>query len=475
MESSRIYRVLSSLTAPQLNRFIKFIQSPYFNKNATIEALAVYLVKKIKTKASLDEKPRIWTLVGHEIPFNDLKFRKLCNDTLERFEEFLIEESLSEQKLLRTNMLLQSLKKNNYEVLIEKHISKSNRTVKRELDQSSDYLLQKYIRVKTLHHLKTNDEKRENVKTLQGKSYQDLESTLDAFYVIEKLRLAIDVLTWQKMYKSIEEVNIESSLQLIKTKGFQDIPAVRIYHLMYLLHTEEDDRQHYFELLNSVTENLHLFPKIEQREIFDVMISYCVKWINKGHSDFYVETLRLYDWGIEEDIILFNGKLSPVTFSNYVVSGLRIKEFNRVEKFIKENARILDDERRDNALNFNLGRVAFYRKDFNKVLEHLNLVNYDDIWYNINSKVLLFASYYELDQEDVLLSSIDTFNTFLRREKDVQNIRTQRYLNFSKYLKRIVTHRYSKEKVLKIKEKLSSDKGVVNKPWLLEKIEEELN
>ena len=93
---------------------------------------------------------------------------------------------------------------------------------------------------------------------------------------------------------------------------------------------------------------------------------------------------------------------------------------------------------------------------------------------NLNSKLLLLACYYELNQEEVLLSSIDTFTTFLRRDKKVQNIRTQRYLNFNKYIKKLVLARYSKEKVFKLKEQLVPDKEVLNKPWLLEKIEEEL-
>jgi len=188
--------------------------------------------------------------------------------------------------------------------------------------------------------------------------------------------------------------------------------------------------------------------------------------------DFFKETLAIYDWGIKEDIVFSQGRLSPTTFRNYVMSGLRVGEFDKIENFITHHSKFLDENRRENALNFNLGRVSFYRKEYQKVIQYLNLVNYDDIWYNINSKVLLFASYYELDEIDVLISSIEAFSTFLRREKDVQNMRTQRYSNFSRYLKKIVNNKHRKDKIKKINEALQADSGVVNKPWLLEKMGE---
>jgi len=472
MESTRIYKVLNQLTVPQLNRFKKFVRSPYHNVNASIESLAVYLIKSIKNAEELLDKETIWQTLPSKKDFTDLRFRKLCNDLLERFEKFLVLENLADNQILQSNLLLNSIRKNKFEILAEKHISKSSKGIEREIDQSSNYYLQKYFYEKTIQNLKSNFEKTLDVKKGKSLSYTDIVENLDAFYLIEKLRVAIDIRTWKKMYKSDEDIKIGVAINNFEKIDFIKHPAVDIYRSMLKLFDEDEKTEEYHYLKNKAFKNIYSFPKDEQQEIFDVLVSYCIKFVNKGDIDFVRETLTLYDWGIKEDILLKEGKLSPTTFRNYVVAGLRISEFDKVEKFIKTNSLLLNEERKENALNFNLARVSFYRKDYNEVLDYLNKVNYEDIWYNVNSKVLLFATYYELEELDVLMTSAESFRTFLRREKDVQNVRTNRYLTFTKYLIKIVNNNHKKDRIRKIKEQLTSDKAVVNKPWLLEKIED---
>jgi len=440
--------------------------------NARIEQLAVYLIENIRNNTSLLPKADIWNKVEQKVAFSDLKFRKLCNELLERFEKYLIIENLETNKILQSNLLLDSIRKNKHELLAEKHIAKSSKSITRVMDKSSDYYLQKYFYEKTIQNLKTNYEKKVDLKKGKARSYVDLTQNLDAFYTIEKLRIAIDQRTWQKMYKTDEEIDLGIPVESINKYKSSNNPSVQIYKLMYELYQDENSDDNYYSLKASAMSNIDNFPKDEQREIFDVLVSFCIKLVNKGEMKFLHETLQLYDWGIQESILLEKGKLSPTTFRNYVVAGLRISEFDKVETFIKNNSELLGVDRKENALNFNLARVSFYRKNYEEVLNYLNKVNYDDIWYDVNSKVLLFATYYELDELDVLITSSESFRTFLRRESDVQNVRTNRYLTFTKYLIKIVNNKHRKDKILKMKGQLDKDKAVVNKQWLLEKIDE---
>jgi hypothetical protein len=472
MESTRIYKVLKSISIPKLNRFIKFIQSPYHNVNASIERLAVYISKSIKEKTDMDDKKTIWNSLAHKKEYSDLRFRKLCNDLLERFEKFLIIENLNENQILQSNLLLNSIRKNKFEMLAEKHITKSSKGIEREIDQSAEYYLQKYFYEKTIQSLKSNYEKNLDIKKGKRIIYSELIKNLDAFYLVEKLRIEIDINTYKKQFKTYELIDTGLPIKDFLSYQFDNHPAVDIYRSMLKLFDESENTAEFYVLRDKAFNNINSFPKDEQREIFDVLVSYCIKWVNKGDLNFVTETLNLYDWGIEEDILLSKGKLSPTTFRNYVVAGLRISEFDKVETFIKTNIKLLNEERKVNALNFNLARVSFYRKNYDEVLDYLNKVNYEDIWYNVNSKVLLFATYYELDEIDVLMTSSESFKTFLRREKDVQNVRMNRYLTFVKYLTKLVNNKHRKDKIAKIKDQLDSDKAVVNKQWLLEKIAE---
>ena len=474
MESTRIYKVLKLLSIPQLNRFLKFIKSPYHNVNVSIERLAVYLTKSIKESKVMDDKETIWTSLSSKKEYSDLRFRKLCNDLLDRFENFLIIENLEKNQILQSNLLLDSIRKNKFGLLVEKHIAKSSIEIERAVDQSSDFYLQKYFYEKTIQNLKSNYEKKVDLKKGKRRSYNQLSKNLDAFYVIEKLRLATDLETWKKMYKSDESIDLGVSLEILDKYQFDNIPSVEIYRLMYNVYKDASNTNSYYKLKEKALNHISSFPKDEQREIFDVLVSFCIKLVNKGEMKFLKETLYLYDWGIEESIILDKGKLSPTTFRNYVVAGLRISEFDKIETFIKTNSLLLNEDRKENAVNFNLARVSFYRKDFNKVLEYLNKVNYEDIWYNVNSRTLLLATYYELHEWDTLDSNIDTFSTFLRREKSLGDAKRKSYKSFVNYLKKLQNSSYKKSKLLDLQQKIIADKNVTTKQWLLEKIEESI-
>ncbi|NNF22764.1 MAG: hypothetical protein HKN67_12540, partial [Saprospiraceae bacterium] len=409
MINTRIYNILKQLDKPFLNRFLKFIDSPYHNRNQKVTSLAQLLINNIKSPEKLPGKQEIWEIIFESNTYDDLKFRKLCNDVLERFEKFLITEQLDENNLLKSNLLLNALKSNNIEEIIEKHISRSSRQFERELDQSSEFYLQKYQYERTLQNLKTNYEKKANIKSyLNNYRYLDLSQNLDSFYVIEKLRHATDILTWRKMYKTDIEIDLGFTLELIKLYNLDDHPAVKIYLYMYQILSGDGDIDTYFEFKEISFKYIDVFPDEERREIMDVLFNFCVKQINSGDKSFYIELLELYDWGIDSEIILTNSILSPTSFRNYVISGLRIGEFDRVQKFILEKSDFLEESRRENAINFNMARVCFYKKQFDDVLNYLNKVNYDDIWYNLNSKNYLLAVYYELGEDMVLESQMDS-------------------------------------------------------------------
>lgn len=474
MQSTRIFKVLSGLSIPEINRFLKFIQSPYHNVNANITGLAVYLANHIKNKGILDSKKTIWGILNIKKEFSDIKFRKLCNDLLERFEKFLIIEQLENSRLLKSNLLLEKIWEDKYSDLYEKHLTKSTRNIEREAIKSSDYYLQKYFYEKTMFKLKSNFDKHLDKKKGKSQTYKELVSSLDAFYLIEKLRLATDVETAKKMFKTDEVINLGFPISILNDFQFEEFPSVEIYKIMFDLFTKESGDTLYRSLKAKAFKNINLFAKGEQLEIVGVLVSHCIKMINKGDLDYYRETLIIYDWGIENEVILQDGKLSHASFRNYVVSGLRIGEFDMVEKFIKNNASLLDNDKKENALNFNLARVSFYRKDYNNVLAYLNKVTYEDIWYNVNSKMLLLATYYELKEEYVLEPTLDAFITYCRRDKLLGAQKKAAYYNFAKSLKKLITL-HSKPKLIQLEVQVQDIHIMFNKKWLLKKIDEKIN
>ena len=83
------------------------------------------------------------------------------------------------------------------------------------------------------------------------------------------------------------------------------------------------------------------------------------------------------------------------------------------------------------------------------------------------------AVYYDLEEFDVLESTIDSFLAFLRREKSINENFKKAHMDFARYLKMLLKLPIgNKSKALSLKEKINSEKNMINKTWLLEKIDE---
>lgn len=90
--------------------------------------------------------------------------------------------------------------------------------------------------------------------------------------------------------------------------------------------------------------------------------------------------------------------MDTVVFRNIVTVGLRLGEMAWTEAFIHEYQRFLPEAQRENIVSFNLSQVYFYKRDYDKVIETLRHVEYEDVITNLNAKTLLLTTSDERDQ-----------------------------------------------------------------------------
>ena len=137
-------------------------------------------------------------------------------------DRFLVIENLLAKDFLQQNLLLEELRTSSLEVLVDKQIKKSQTRLDRGLERSSEYYLNKYFFKKHIQSLKANFNRQESVKkTISQEFYGDLSENLSAFYVIEKLRLATNVLNWRKLYKSDIKIDVENVSTIIEKHSLE--------------------------------------------------------------------------------------------------------------------------------------------------------------------------------------------------------------------------------------------------------------
>lgn len=475
MKDRKITIALGNLSVYELNSFSKYVRSPYFNANENLITFYNILEDAIRKDNIEDLTPEfIWNIVFPGKPFKNQKFLQLNSDLIHLLESFIAQKEFDQSESFKTNLKLEGIRKRNLSKLYNSVIGDIERLSKSEMNQSAEFYLNKYLIEKNLFRLKTeNEKKNEKVEISSELNLKNISDNLDYFYIAEKLRQYCTLLSWQKMYKiDIELEHIENILILAQSEHYSAIPAIDMYYNIYLTYSESSNIIHYDNLKNQIKNSIHLFPEHEQWEIYSTAISYCINRVNKGDISFQQETFQLYKQVIDNDLILHEGSLSPTTFRNVVQIATRVDETVWAENFIYEYSKYVDEKLRDNAVEFSLARLEFYRKNFGKVLQHLYRVSYEDVWYNINAKTLLIAAYYELDEFDALESHLQAFKMFIRRERSLSTDRKAHYLNLIKFTNNLIKiHPRDKKKIEKLYQEVLDTKGIVSKPWLEEKIQ----
>lgn len=476
MKDTKIYKALNTLSVYELNAFRKFLQSPYFNKNEKLTILGEAFINDIKSNPSTKlTKESSWTSVEPDSKFDNLKFRKLNSDLLKLFEEFITYEQFNSEKNKKLSTALKAIEHRKIDVLYNSITNKIKRYNEIQLEKSSDYFYYRYYDERNIFNLKSEYEKESKKADLQKEiNIREISDNLDLFYTTEKLRYYCTLLSWRNKYDlDIEIENINDVISLIKKYNLTRVPSIAVYYQITLLYSTEDSDIYYHKLKRLIKKFRDYFPQDEIRDIYDSAKSYCINRINKGNRDFQIELFDVYKETLSDINLWYGSSFPPTTFLNIITIALRLNQFEWTEEFIVKYSEYLDEKIRDNAFNFSLARLNFYQKNYPEVIDYLNKVSYEDVWYNLSSKSILLLVYYELDEIDALDSLISSFKAFISREKSLSKNRKNPYFEHLKFLKKLShTNPNDKDKLKALKADIEATSGVVNKPWLLEKIEE---
>jgi len=168
-----------------------------------------------------------------------------------------------------------------------------------------------------------------------------------------------------------------------------------------------------------------------------------------------------------------NGKVIPTLYLLAVKLSGYLKEEVFLEKLIKEYLPKLDPELKDNFNIYSLAFLHFSRNEFDKALEYTNRISIDTFQMKYFLRNLQFIISYEKDDYDMFQYLSDSHRHFLSKNKSVSVSYKESNLKFLNYTNSIFKLKESKDKkeIDFMKNAVLND-SVVNKQWLLEKIDE---
>ncbi len=470
--NNKTYTILQSFDKYEVNRLRKFLQSPYFNMNEAIVTLFEIFIKDIFGKSTKGlAKEIIWNKIYNQKKYDDVRFRKLNSELLKLVEKFLAQQVYEDNPIHQATHLIESVGEKKLEKLYSSTMRTARRLSSQQSYKSANFYFYQYEIEKNYYGLTQLDIKR------ASKGNEDLiAKNLDWFYLAEKLRIICTISSRQTevshQYDMILTAEIINHLK--NNNWYEEVAPVAIYYQIYLTYEKPENENHYYKLKKLLTKNALQFPPSEANNMYNHALNYCVRGINKGISKFLREYFDLYCDLLNKEIIFEHGKIAPWLFKNIIVIALRLGEYEWTENFIKIYSSKLPLEFRDNAVTFNSAQLYFYQKKYDEVIRLLNQVEYEDLAYNLNSKLMLIAVYYETDEIEPLYFLMDAFRVYLNRNKKLPTERKQIYINFIKFTKKLTKIIPGDKKAIeKLRLDISNTKGgIVNIKWLKEKIAE---
>jgi len=478
MKDSKAYIALQTLNVYELNRFKKFVNSPYFNVNESLIKLFELYNNEIRSEDSKDvelTKEDVWLYVFSSEGYNDTRLRKLSSDFLRLLEQFLAQEQFENNPLHRANYLLKALSEKKIEKLYKGSVSTARRLSNQQLERTASYYYYQYQIEKNLFGLTTEFEKKSGVKSDKiNLNINQIGYNLDLFYLGEKIKYYCTLLTWKNVLNFEADLSfIDDTIKQINKINYEEIPPIAIYYQIYLTYVEPDEEDHFHKLKELIKNYLEVFPHTEANGIYEATLNYCVSKVNRGNQSYFNEMFELFEYGLKSKILITNDQLDPAIFRNIAITALRLGKFNWTDNFIKDYNHLIDARFRQNAVIFNSARLETYKKDFEKVIELLREVTFEDLVYELSSKALQIVAYYELDEHEVLISFLSSFNTFLRRNTKIPDRRKNNYKKLIYFTRKLIKLApRMKPDIAKLKTEINESDNFADKPWLLEKIGE---
>ena len=471
MYKTSIVKILKKLSKTELRELGKFVQSPYFNSRAEVVQLYDALTQSLDAPPSVYEKEKLFALIAPTSrAYDDAQMRQWIHQLLKVIKAYFVQKEIEDNKTEHQLLLAKAFRKRGIDEFFEKEIENTGLLNSQQSYRHADFYFKNYqIELERIEYL---------TMTLRKEiPYEIIISSLTDFFIIEVLRLSCVTLS----YKATSQHNFDLPLlnpvldylkehdYMIEKMDIRKGSVLKMYyHIFKAMETGSD--RNFSELKNLLNDYWQELPETECRTIYSLAFNFCARKINSGKNEYLQHYFELNQSGFSNGRLLENGIISKFMYKNAATSGLRLEKYDWVRQFLDDYKPFLHSKEREAVYSYNLATYYFRKKDYDNAQILFQRADFGDILTNLAAKAMLLRIYVETNSEDALESLLDSFQTYIQRQKEIGYYKDN-YLNFIRIVRKI-RHLNPNDKAQKkaLWEEVSAMKNIVEKDWLLEKL-----
>jgi hypothetical protein len=462
---SNLYQVFASLTPPELKELDKALHSPFFNYRDEEIRLYEYLLLTKKRKTLSISAEEACSFVFKQAIADLPRLRHVMTYLLRIISRYIAISEMEQTEEIHRLLLTRSIRRRNLPKLFLTHYTDTKNYFEQEALLSPE-LYHSQFQLHTEYYSYSIANRR-----AQNDELQRLSDDLDSFYIIQKLKHACNILSYQNIFKYEQPQElIQETMALVSKKKLLSNPLVDLLYHNYLCLSEPENEGYFVQLkLLLLTRSERIDPK-ELKDIFTLAINYCIKRLNTGGQKYYQEVFEIYQEGLRRKVFEENNQLSAFTYKNISAIAIGLKEYKWVATFLEDYKTKLDTEVREDFYTYCMARYYFAIGNYTKVTDLLQQVAIKEQFTDLDARVLLIKTYFELDEFGLLDYAIGNLKQQLKR-KNILSYHQTVYGNFVRAVSKLTHLRtYDKKARTTLIEQINATKALAEKEWLLSKL-----
>lgn len=463
MDNSKLIKILKTFNTKERRSFYEFISSPYYNKNQELVQLYKYLRSVAPTfPLKKIQREKVYKAIFPKNAYDEKHLNYLMSFLLKLAEQYIGLTKYEQQHTLKAYHILSACNERQLDKNYHNLYKKAAQQLESQALRGADYYYQKYLMADLADQRYEIEHQR-----IFNAGLQEASDYLDLYFIAKKLQYTCEMLNLQKFLSvPYQQQLVTEVTTFLEQYPKEEAPVIRIYYQIYLMLTKAHNVPHFNQLKKLLYQYVNCFTPYEQKQMYLHAINFCIRKIRQKEEQYVQEALNLYLKGIEEKFLFDNHHLSPWTFKNIIKLGLRLGNYEWTEEIIKTHYQALHEEFRQNALNYSLADLYYHKQDVEQAMEYLREVEFSDIFFTLDAKVMLLKIYFDEDEEDALESLLISFKAFLKRNKLISNVVRVTYQNFINILSQILKHPLRLPPA--IEQKIKETEFLTDRTWLIE-------
>lgn len=435
--------IIQSLNKNDFKKLGHFIRSPYFNSKESLCRLYDEVAKQFPDfKPQKFEYKKIYKKVFGHTEYKEQTIKNLYSDFGNILKKFVAHEKLERSRIDFNRMLIQGLYDIKCHAQSEKIIQFEQKQKTQPDLSEEEHIFYKY----QLAHFNYN-----NMLNLNRINLDEFHSVFNSinnnlaefflgtfyFYINEDFLLTKAHKTEIDL-KSLEQTFIDS----FDAENFFSRDHVSAYlkirYLNYKYHNGISDKE-YKQFESLIKQNIDSFSIAFKASCWHALINLLLLHLVPKDKKYYKEALEINNYFIEQN--LYPNEYFPLglsCFRNCIGIAIVLKEYEWAEKFVIDHSKYLIEEAKENELNYSLGRLMFQQKKYEKSLEYLGKVKYQQVEEKMNVRFYYLMNYIELRSYTSAVAMLNSTRQFYLESKELPEMFAVLTENSLKFFREII-------------------------------------